>query len=108
MSNLALQNIEGEKRIDSRLLEKRLDIDHVLFYQKLSKYFDELQLFGSLRFQIEVINDRGQLEKFFYLNEDQAIFVLSLFRNTKQVVDLNFDLTTTFLPSFYSGKSTYC
>lgn len=99
MPNLIkLVQSNNEYRVDSRLIAERLNIQHKNLMETLSKYIDKFQLLGSLPFKTETRKRQiGATQiKYALLNEDQAIFVLSLSRNTEQVVDLKLDLTITF------------
>ncbi len=95
-TDLELLQVEGEHRIDSRLVATSLDIEHESFLRTLSTYEPELQELGILRFEIGEIKGRGQPQKYALLNEDQAIFAGTLSRNTRQVVNFKLKLTKTF------------
>jgi phage regulator Rha-like protein len=88
--------VEGEHRIDSRLVAQSLGIEHESFMRTLSTYEPELQELGILRFEIGEIRGRGQPQKYVLLNEDQAIFAATLSRNTRQVVTFKLKLTKAF------------
>ena len=89
-------NTDGTPRVDSRLVAKRLGIQHESFMKNLSSYLDKFQLLGLVRFEIGEIKGRGQPEKYVLLNEDQTVFALTLSRNTPEVVQLKLDLTVAF------------
>jgi len=89
-------NIDGTFRVDSRLIAQRLDIQHHKLLETIRKYDSEFNQLGILSFERKEINGRGQPEKYALLNEDQAVFALTLSRNTPEVVQLKLDLTVAF------------
>src|SRR4051794_8787416 len=93
---LAIIEIGGENRIDSRLVAASLGIEHIHFRATLDTYRTELEELGITRFQTELLGSRGQPAKYCLLNEDQAIFAVTLSRNTKQVVAFKLKLTKAF------------
>jgi len=65
----------------------------------VDRYADEIRGFGQLPFQKEVGKRRqggGNPERFALLNEDQALFLLTLSRNTDRVVALKAQLVRAF------------
>jgi len=96
------QNLElvmtdaGEPRIESHLVAKTLGIEHESLMRAVNTYRSEIGALGILRFEIGEIKGRGQPEKYSLLNENQAIFVATLSRNTRQVVDFKLQLTKAF------------
>jgi hypothetical protein len=101
MSNtdLIVSQINGEDRIDSRLVAQNLDIEHRAFIQTLRKYEDKLQELGILTFEMAKLSSVGHPETYVMLNENQAIFAMTLSRNTEQVVELKLKLTQAFAAS---------
>ena len=70
-----------EPRVDSRDLAKALDIEHdslMLNIKNNKKYFESE---GHMKSGTEK-NPKGHAFKFYLLTEDQAIFALTLSRNT--------------------------
>lgn len=97
MKNTALELtvIEQEPRVDSRLMAQRLGIKHKNFVELIVKYESDISDFGILPFQTE-ISGVGQPQKYALLNEDQSVFVLTLSRNSDQVIRLKKELTKLF------------
>jgi phage regulator Rha-like protein len=87
--------IDQEPRIDSRLMADRLGIQHRSFFRMISKHESIVKEFGLLRFEIAEA-EGGRPQKYTFLNEDQSIFILTLSKNTDQVVSLKKDLTKEF------------
>jgi phage regulator Rha-like protein len=93
---LELHLIENEIKVDSRIIAKRLGIEHNSLIKNIEKYINEFQILGSINFQTISSSKAGQPLKFVYLDEDQAIFALTLSKNTIQVVQLKLDLTIAY------------
>ncbi|WP_102047046.1 Rha family transcriptional regulator, partial [Candidatus Competibacter denitrificans] len=96
MSTLSLAVVDGEPRIDSRLVASELGVTHRNTYELVDNYFAEFQEFGILRFETGEIKGRGQPEKYYLLNEDQAYFLMTLVRNTEEAVELKKRLVKAF------------
>lgn len=89
MTNLVVDRHpeDGALVVDSRLIAQELAVTHKSFMETIRKYETETeQAFGILRFETEEIKGRGQPGKFAYLTEDQATFLMTLSRNTPEVV----------------------
>lgn len=93
---LEVVQVNGESRMDSRLIAKRMDLDPSNFLELLRKYQAELEKLGILPFETGEIKGRGQPEKYAMLNYDQAAFAIMLSRNTPEVVDAKLDITIAF------------
>lgn len=90
---------EGEYRIDSRLVAKSLGIEHESFMRTISTYQAKIEELGVSRFEIGKPSKGtpgGRPVTYALLNEDQAIFLATLSRNTAQVVDFKLKLTKAF------------
>ncbi len=91
--------VENELRVDSRLIAENLGIKPHNFMETLNKYQSELNELGQLPFETGVGYRKqggGNPQKYALLNEDQAIFAMTLSRNTDQVVQLKLKLTIAF------------
>jgi len=88
---------DGVLLVDSRLIAARIAIEHESFMRTITKYQTQAeQAFGILRFEIGEIIGRGQPEKFTFLTEDQATFLMTLSRNTPEVVQCKIELVKKF------------
>lgn len=99
MADLALAVIDGEPRIDSRIVAAELGVTHEATQKLVDKYSEQFQQLGSLRFEIGVVKGHqggGNPEKFYLLNEDQTYFLMTLVRNTEQAVELKKRLVMAF------------
>ena len=98
MSELSIEtHSDGSLVVDSRLIAQELGVTHKAFMETIRKYEKQAeQSFGILRFETAEIKGRGQPEKFAYLTEDQATFLMTLSRNTPEVVRCKVMLVTQF------------
>jgi len=90
--------IHGELRVDSRVIANQLGIQHKNLIDNIRNYLDKFQILGSVAFETETRKRAigASVSKYVFLNEDQAVFLLTLSRNTEQVVDCKFNLTIAF------------
>ena len=85
--------------VDSRLIAERLNIEHRNFLETLDNYAVQIeQAFGVLRFQTAKPRSSkgGRPARYGLLSEDQATFVMTLSRNTPEVVQCKIDLVRSF------------
>jgi phage regulator Rha-like protein len=98
-NELVVIQVDGENRIDSRLIAKSLDIEHEVFMRTCSKYQTELEELGALQFKIAARkngNMGGDQPKYVMFNKLQILFSLFLVRNTPCSIRLNVDLLLAF------------
>jgi phage regulator Rha-like protein len=99
MSSLTVSEIQGQLVVDSRLIATELGIQHENLRRTIDKYLNELQGFGVFVFQNGKPPEGTQVgrpERYCFLNEDQAIFLMTLSKNTPQVVACKIKLVTAF------------
>jgi phage regulator Rha-like protein len=97
MADLEIFDDGGNLYVDSRLIAERLGIEHRSFLVTLDNYQTQIeQAFGILRFEIAEIDGRGRPRRYALLNEDQATFVMTLSRNSSEVVQCKLDLVRSF------------
>jgi len=98
-TSLSLAIIEGEPRIDSRLVATELGVDHKNTRELVDSYFPHFEELGVLPFETAKPpqgSAGGRPEKFYLLNEDQTYFLMTLVRNTAQAVELKKRLVQAF------------
>jgi phage regulator Rha-like protein len=98
-STLALKNLCGEPRIDSRLIAGHLSIQHESVARNLTDYEADFATLGVFRFEIgkpATGSPGGRPERFWLLNEDQCYLLLTYSRNTVQVRSLKLKLVLAF------------
>jgi phage regulator Rha-like protein len=83
--------------VDSRLIADALGIDHHNFMETIRKYQHDVEVnFGKVPFETEAIGKTRQHQKYALLNEDQAIFLATLSRNSPQVITFKASLVLSF------------
>lgn len=96
---ILLDAASKEPRVDSRIIADNIGIKHKNCIELINKYDAKFRKFGHLPFQTELgyrVQGGGNSAKFVLLNEDQALFMLSLSRNTDRVVELKLKLIKAF------------
>jgi phage regulator Rha-like protein len=109
MSDLEISQKGDVLVVDSRLLAVRLGIEHDNFLQTVQNYETLIeQAFGILLFETGKIEGRGRPQKYALLTEDQATFVMTLSRNTPEVVQCKIDLVLAFSKAkdFFAKRQT--
>lgn len=99
MSNLTIKEVQGQLVVDSRLISDELGIKHENLRKTIEKYLTELQAFGVIVFETQKpleSSHGGRPERYCYLNEEQATFLMTLSRNTSQVVECKQNLVKAF------------
>lgn len=96
MKEIQLVTVDNEARIDSRLLSNKLKVKHKNTVELINKYRSKFERFGIIPFETCKYDGAGRPERFYLLNEDQSYFLLSLSKNTNDVVDLKADLVFAF------------
>jgi len=100
MPYLVVFEYEGVLVVDSRLVAEALGVEHESLMKNAQKYQSRIeQRFGVFRFQIGKPSSPkgGRPERFIYLNEGQATYLMTLSSNTDQVVDCKGDLVEAFI-----------
>lgn len=101
MIELTVENKNGTLVVDSRLIAEELGIEHKTLKETIRNYEDQLSSLTELR--TETLKGKslpqggfGKGEVIYWLNEEQATFVMMLSRNTIQVVDAKLKLAKVF------------
>ncbi len=96
---LALVDAKDGPRIESRVLAESMGNTHRPTVALIDKYREPLERFGHVTFK-KAVGERkqggGKAERVALLNEEQALFLLALSRNTDRVVELKFKLIQAF------------
>lgn len=111
MPDLVAFEYEGVLVVDSRLVAQELGIEHNSFIATIQTYQELVEReFGVFRFQIEkpLTSRGGRPRRFVYLNEGQATFLMTLSRNTPEVLLLKKELVQKFFQAreLLRGRST--
>lgn len=83
-----LEKRGDESVISSLQIADYLKVEIRSLDRLIQKYTDKLELFGHVRFEITAQTNK----KVYYLNENQAIFLGTLSKNTETVVKYNLSL----------------
>lgn len=98
MTEITVTEKDGVLLVDSRLIASRIGIEHESFMRTVAKYQSQTeQAFGGLRFEIGVPDQpSGNPPRFIFLTEDQATFLMTLSRNTPEVIQCKIELVKKF------------
>lgn len=102
MTEIQVIENDGVLLVDSRLIASRIGVEHESFIRTISKYKNQTeQAFGTLRFEIGASNmPDGRINpsppQWVLLTEDQATFLMTLSRNTPEVVQCKIELVQKF------------
>jgi phage regulator Rha-like protein len=100
MSTLTILEHNNVLVVDSRLIAERLAIKPKNFLATIEKYQSQIESsFGAVAFQTREFKTRqgnSSVERFAWLSEDQATFLMTLSRNTEQVVQCKLALVQAF------------
>ncbi len=91
---------QDEVFTNSKIIAEGTGNKHHAVQQLISKYEEDIKDFGVLSFEMRVLkheNYKGSTrEKIYFLNEEQATFVITLLRNSKVVVAFKKELVKQF------------
>jgi phage regulator Rha-like protein len=100
MSNLAVITRDGVLVIDSRLIAESLKIQHKNILTTITKYLIHIESgLGTVAFETrEFKTKQGNIssERFAWLTEEQATFLMTLSRNTSRVIECKLALVKAF------------
>jgi len=84
--------MDGEQRISSCLIAEHIGTTYKATNNLIRTHKNKLESLGEVPFQKAV----GERKNLAYLNEDQAIFLMTLSKNTEQVVEFKHQLVKVF------------
>ena len=97
MNDLTVTQHNDVLVVDSRLIALELGVEHQSLMKTINDHqFHVEQGFGILRFETAKLEGRGRPNRFAYLTEDQATFVMTLSRNSEKVVQCKLKLVKAF------------
>ena len=100
MSIVTVEQKEDQLVVDSRLVAEELGIDHKVLIRNIRNHQQTIEsAFGQLSFDTATVtNSVGAVNSvtFVYLTEEQATFVMTLSRNTPQVIQCKVNLVQAF------------
>ena len=80
----------------SDVIAKYAEVQHHTVTRLVQKHLADFEEFGILRFKIEEIKGRGQPEKYYCLNEEQATLLITYLKNTEPVRAFKKELVRQF------------
>lgn len=91
-------NYHDEAFTDSVRLAEGAGVAHASVIKLITTHIDDVEAFGRVGFQIRPLQTKGgvQKTKICRLNEEQATFVISMMKNTKNVVAFKKELVRQF------------
>lgn len=91
-------NYKDEAFTDSLIIAEGAGIEHSSVIKLVTKYLDDMTEFGRVGFEMRPFETNGGVQKIKMcrLNEEQATFLISLMKNTKQVVAFKKELVKQF------------
>ncbi|MBV4417065.1 Rha family transcriptional regulator [Clostridium tyrobutyricum] len=98
MDNLVFinsNNLHAEPFTTSKIIAKYGQVQHATVQRLIRDYKKDIKEFGKLGFEIRP-SASGQKEKIYKLNEPQASFLITLMKNTRQVVNFKKALIKQF------------
>ncbi|WP_051935339.1 Rha family transcriptional regulator [Deinococcus sp. YIM 77859] len=93
---VTIQTVQGEARADSRDLARALGNQHKNLLSLIDDYLSDFQALGAVAFETRPLPGGGKPERFAFLAEDHCYFLLTLVRNSEQVVPLKRRLVQAF------------
>lgn len=87
---------ENDVFTNSKVIAEGTSNQHESIVAVIRKYEKDIQDFGRLDFSDLKSGKRGHPERMYYLNEEQATFVITLLRNSKVVVKFKKELVRQF------------
>ncbi len=96
---IRIEQRNGQDVVDSRLIALEMDVQHASFYRLIKDNQEDIEsVFGTIGFKIETSKHTtgASSQKFAFLNEDQATYVMTLCRNTQKVKALKLKLVVSF------------
>lgn len=95
-----IEQIENEARVSHIVVAEQTDNDVVSIRKMIDKYISEFKEFGQLSFKMTKTTNtdlgNGRPSKTYYLNEQQATFLMTLLRNSEVVVRFKMILVKAF------------
>lgn len=100
MSDLTVKEHNDKLVVDSRLIAESLGIKHKNFLATIEKYQTQIESsFGAIAFETREFKTKQgnrSSERYAYLTEEQATFLMTLSRNTEKVVQCKLELVKAF------------
>ena len=101
---IRIRDIDGELRVDSRIIAEKLGVEHKNTLEMIKKFEDRLEKYGRVAFKTIPFDTVGGMQSLTvcFLNEQQSTFLVTLSRKSEKAVDLKQELTDSY--HFYKSK----
>lgn len=107
MKELIPLNFEDEEMVfkyrdepytTSEVISSKTGVEHQAVLKLIEKHGSRLETYGRVRFEIRPFKTAGGMQKrrVYLLNEIQAIFLITMMRNTERVLDFKQELVRRF------------
>jgi len=93
---LAPNSLKSIPFTTSDVISEYAELQHHTITKLIQKHTNDLEEFGILRFKVEEIRGRGQPEKHYELNEEQATLLITYLKNTPPVREFKKNLVKAF------------
>lgn len=102
---ISIEIVEGELRVDSRLIAVNLGVEHKHTIEMIRKYEPRFFKYGEVLFKTAPSLNTGSCQNVTvcYLNEQQSTFLVTLSRNSENAVNLKQKLTESY--HYYKSKT---
>lgn len=87
-----LTHYKGENLVTNETISKGLNIEIRSLNRNIDKFLHNLEVFGAVRFEITP----GTNKRIYYFNENQALFLATLSRNSETVVEFKKELVQAY------------
>lgn len=101
--NNLVEKIDGEWKASHQIIAKNTGNEAISIRKLIDKYSNDFREFGKVSFKMTAvseeklkINPDSKSQKIYYLNEQQATFLMTLLRNSKEIVYFKKTLVKTF------------
>jgi len=82
--------------ITSDVLAKNAQLEHRAVSQLIRNHIGTIEAFGDTTFEMSNLSQYGRKTKVYFLNESQAVFLMTLMKNSKAVVTFKKMLVSEF------------
>lgn len=95
---IKIEEIDGELRVDSRLIAEKLGNQHKNVIEMIHRHADRLEKYGRVAVETLPIETNGgtQSTVVCFLNERQSTFLVTLSKNSEQAVELKQNLVDSY------------
>jgi phage regulator Rha-like protein len=91
---------DGKPFTTSLILSERIKVEHRAVLNLIRKY-KHRKIFQTSAFEMQKLKTKGREAEYYFLTESQAIFILTLMRNSEKVLDFKESLVNAFMEYRY-------